>query len=225
MSLRTRALVFSTFFGSVLAIGLLLVSLTTNSWVKAYPKRRNSPESKGEVSYGLFYGIKELDSGFGVRSYPVDVYTFIQTEQEPMNFWLWLITALGTGFGLLGCAISAIAAVFKAASAAKKPGTMLVLFASNISSALSQILAFICWLIQFFQYLQHNVLAIEDRRHNWYSQGLSSLGYSFYLIVVSTLVVFLNITILLHARRCEKRDMQRLEPPSEEKHQSAIMLY
>uniref|UniRef100_A0A1A9Z9J2 MARVEL domain-containing protein n=1 Tax=Glossina pallidipes TaxID=7398 RepID=A0A1A9Z9J2_GLOPL len=225
MSLRTRTLVFSTFFGSILAIGLLLVSLTTNSWVKAYPKRTNAPQSKGEVSYGLFYGTKDLNPGFGVRSHSVDVYTFMQTEQQPMNFWLWLITALGTGFGLLSCAISAIAAVFKAASAAKKPGTMLVLFASNISSALSQVLAFICWLVQFFQYLQHNVLAIEDRRHNWYSHGLASLGYSFYLVVVSTLVVFLNITILFHARRREKREVRHLQPPSEEKHQSAIMLY
>lgn len=50
MSLRTRTLVFSTFFGSILAIGLLLVSLTTNSWVKAYPKRTNAP-----VSYTVLY--------------------------------------------------------------------------------------------------------------------------------------------------------------------------
>lgn len=42
MSIRTRALVFSTFFGSCIAIGLLLVSLTTNHWVRASPKRLNS---------------------------------------------------------------------------------------------------------------------------------------------------------------------------------------
>ena len=45
MSLRIRALVFSTFFGSCIAIGLLLVSLTTNSWVRATPKKRNSTVS------------------------------------------------------------------------------------------------------------------------------------------------------------------------------------
>lgn len=48
MTLRIRALVFSTFFGSCIAIGLLLVSLTTNSWVKATPKKRNSAVSKIE---------------------------------------------------------------------------------------------------------------------------------------------------------------------------------
>ncbi|TMW40844.1 hypothetical protein DOY81_014076, partial [Sarcophaga bullata] len=59
-------------------------------------------ESSGDVSYGLFYGNKDLNSGFGVRSYPVDVYTFIQTQPDTMNFWLWLITPLGTReFGLI----------------------------------------------------------------------------------------------------------------------------
>lgn len=29
-------------------------------------------ESKGEVSYGLFYGTKDLNPGFGVRSHSVD---------------------------------------------------------------------------------------------------------------------------------------------------------
>lgn len=149
----------------------------------------------------------------------------MQNEPDTMNFWLWLVTALGTGFGLLSCAISAIAAVLKAASAAKKPGTMIILVASNISSAASQTLAFICWLVQFFQYLQHNVLAVADHKQNWYSHGLASLGYSFYMVVISTLVVLINISILLYAKHCEQRDRQRLEPPSKEKNQSAIMLY
>jgi len=223
MTIRTRALIFSTFFGSCIAIGLLLVSLTTNHWVRAYPRRRNSTDSKGEVNFGLFYGNKDLNYGFGTRSHPITVYTFIQNEPDTMNFWLWLITALGTGFGLLSCAIAAIASVLKAASAAKKRGTMVLLFASNISSAAAQVIAFICWLVQFYQYLTHNVLAMED--HKWYSHGLAYLGYSFYLLIAATLVVVLNIMVLIYAKRCEHHDRQRLEPPSEEKNQSAIMLY
>ncbi|XP_018786675.1 PREDICTED: uncharacterized protein LOC108967600 [Bactrocera latifrons] len=223
MSIRTRALVFSTFFGSCIAIGLLLVSLTTNHWVRAYPKRLNSTDSKGDINFGLFYGNKDLNYGFGVRTTPIIVYTFDQNGPETMNFWLWLITALGTGFGLLTCAISAIAAVLKAASAAKRPATMVLLFASNISSAAAQVIAFVCWLVQFYQYLQQNVLAVQDR--HWYSHGLAYLGYSFYLVIASTLVVILNIIILLHAKRRERADRQRLEPPSEEKNQGAIMLY
>lgn len=99
MSIRTRALVFSTFFGSCIAIGLLLVSLTTNHWVRAYPKRINSTvstsklphfqcndikylytnlyiaffcqDSKGDINFGLFYGNKDLNYGFGVRTTPI----------------------------------------------------------------------------------------------------------------------------------------------------------
>ncbi|XP_013103421.1 uncharacterized protein LOC106084348 [Stomoxys calcitrans] len=225
MSLRTRTLIFSTFFGSCIAIGLLLGSLTTDNWVRANPKRGNSTNSEGEVHFGLFYGSKVLDSGFGKRITPVEVYTFIQTEPESMNFWLWLFTAIGAGLGLLSCAISAIAAVFKSASSSKGPVNMLVLIASNISSAVTQIVAFICWLVQFIQYLQHNVLAVADHKHHWYSSGLASLGYSFYMVILSTLVVLINISILLYARHCDRRDRQRLEAPSEKKNECAIMLY
>lgn len=225
MSIRTRALIFSTFLGCCLAIALLLIALTTNNWVRATPRRGNATESLSEVSLGLFYGNKNLNHGIGMRNHPVNVYTFIQNEPDTMNFWLWLFTALGTGFGLLACAVAAIGAVLKSASAAKKRGTMILLFASNISSAAGQIIAFICWLVQFYQYLTHNVLAYEDTRLHWYSEGLAELGYSFYLVIASTLVVLLNIVILIYVRRQEYRERHGFEPPSEDKNQSAIMLY
>ncbi|KQS38391.1 uncharacterized protein Dere_GG12318 [Drosophila erecta] len=72
MSLHTRALVFSTFFGSCLAIGLLLVSMTTNHWVRATPRRKNSADAKGEFNFGLFFGSYHLNPGFGVRTNSVN---------------------------------------------------------------------------------------------------------------------------------------------------------
>jgi len=223
MSIQNRTLVFSTFFGSCIAIGLLLVSLTTNHWVEANPRRGNH-SLNGEISYGLFYGKKELNYGIGLRSQPVDVISFIRTEHDYLSFWLWLLTTLGTGFGLLACTIAAIAAVLKAASAAKKQGTMVVLLFSNISAALAQVVAFISWFVQFYQYLTHNVLLKEDRVF-WHSNGLAYLGYSFYLVVASTLIVLINITILLYVRRRERWDRKRLQPIPEEKHKTSIMLY
>lgn len=225
MSLKTRALVFSTFFGSCIAIGLLLVSLTTNYWVQASPKRNNTSESFGYVNFGLFFGNRDLNVGYGDRNQAVNVYTFITSEEDIMSFWLWLVTALGTGFGLLSCAIAAIASVIKAASASKKRGTMVLLFVSNISSASSQIIAFICWVIQFYQYLTHNVLPKEKQKDKWYSKGTASFGFSFYMLVLAILVVFMNVVILIYAKRREHREDHRFEPPSEEKNQSAIMLY
>ncbi|XP_034116491.1 uncharacterized protein LOC117576066 [Drosophila albomicans] len=225
MSIRTRALVFSTFFGSCLAIGLLLVSVTTNHWVRAYPRRINSTEAKGDVNFGLFYGSQYLNLGIGERCHPLEVYSFIRTEHGDNSFWLWLITTLGTGLGLLACAVAAIAAVLKSASAAKKGGTMVLLLASNISAACAQIVAFVAWLVQFYQYLIHNVLLTEHQKQHWTSTGLASLGYSFYLVVISTIVVLINIIILLYAKRREHRDRHRLEPLSKDKNQAAIMLY
>ncbi|KAM8704845.1 hypothetical protein ACLKA7_009324 [Drosophila subpalustris] len=225
MSIRTRALVFSTFFGSCLAIGLLLVSVTTNHWIRAYPKRINSTEAKGDVNFGLFYGSQYLNVGVGERCHPMEVYSFIRTEHGDNSFWLWLITTLGTGLGLLACAVAAIAAVLKSASAAKKGGTMVLLLASNISAACAQVVAFVAWLVQFYQYLIHNVLLTEHQQQHWTSTGLANLGYSFYLVIISTIVVLINITILLYAKRREHRDRHRLEPHSKDKNQAAIMLY
>ncbi|XP_030369420.1 uncharacterized protein LOC115620357 [Scaptodrosophila lebanonensis] len=225
MSIRTRALVFLTFFGSCLAIGLLLVSMTTNHWIRATPRRVNSTEAKGDVNFGLFYGSQHLNLGFGVRTYPVNVYTFIRTENGDSSFWLWLLSTLGTGFGLLACAVAAIAAVLKSASAAKKGGTMVLLLTANISAAGAQVVAFVAWLVQFYQYLIHNVLIAEHHKQNWYSTGLAYLGYSFYLVVISTIVVLINITILLYAKRREHRDRNRREPPTVDKNHPVIMLY
>lgn len=155
----------------------------------------------------------------------VTVYSFIRTEHGDNSFWLWLITTLGTGFGLLACAVAAIAAVLKSASAAKKGGTMVLLLASNISAACAQVIAFSAWLVQFYQYLIHNVLIAEHQQLHWSSAGLAYLGYSFYLVVISTIVILINITILLYAKRREHRDRHRLEPLSKDKNQAAIMLY
>ncbi|ALC46050.1 CG1103 [Drosophila busckii] len=224
MSIRTRALVFSTFFGSCIAIGLLLTGMTTNHWIQAYPRKGNST-LKGEVNMGLFDSTHHLDSGFGVRSKQVDVYSFIRTEHGDTSSSLWLLTTLGTGFGLLACAVAAIAAVLKSASAAKKGGTMFLLLASNIAAAVTQMIAFVAWLVQFYQYLIQNVLIAEHQQQHWYSNGLAHLGYSFYLVVLSTLVVLINITILLYARRREYRHRHRSEPETKDKHQANIMLY
>ncbi|XP_017119882.1 uncharacterized protein LOC108141165 [Drosophila elegans] len=225
MSMRTRALVFSTFFGSCLAIGLLLVSMTSNHWVRADPRRKNSAEAKGEVNFGLFYGSQHLNPGFGVRTYPVDVYSFVRTENGDTSFWLWLLTTLGTGFGLLACAVAAIAAVLKSASAAKRGGTMVLLLAANISAAGAQVVAFVAWLVQFYNYFTVNVLLAEHQQQHWYSTGLAYLGYSFYLVVISTIVVLGNLAVLLYAKHRDLCDRQRLEPPSEDKNKAAIMLY
>lgn len=225
MSLKTRGLVFATFFGSCLAVGLLLVSLTTDHWITATPKRYNSTESKGYINFGLFSGSKVLNVGYGSRIHSIDVINFMRSEPNTINLWLWLGTALGTGFALLSSAVAAIASVLKAATSSKKHTYMILLFIANCCSAISQILAFVCWLVQFLVNLKHNVLEAEDRKLSWYSHELSNLGFSFHMIFISFLFVIINIVILIIAYKIEKRESRYIEPSYEDKTQSAIMLY
>lgn len=138
MSLRTRGLVFATFFGNCLVVGLLVASLTTDHWIQAQAKRHSNgtttAEADGRVNFGLFAGYKNLNVGYGTRPVTIDVVDFMRTDPTAMNWWLWLGAALGVGFATFASAIGAIASVLKSASLGKKRGTMVLLFVSNTAS-------------------------------------------------------------------------------------------
>jgi hypothetical protein len=73
MNLWKRGMVFVTFLGSCLALGLLVAALTTRQWVTARAVRTSNPnESQGRVALGLFHGRKELNVAYGWRSYDVN---------------------------------------------------------------------------------------------------------------------------------------------------------
>lgn len=95
-------------------------------------------------------------------------------------------------------------------------------------TAISQLLAFICWMIQFYQYLTHNVLTLANREEKWYSTGLANFGHSFYFVVVGIVIVLINLTLLFMAVRVERKErmhVQHDDPNYDEKMQGAIMLY
>uniref|UniRef100_A0A182PV96 Uncharacterized protein n=1 Tax=Anopheles epiroticus TaxID=199890 RepID=A0A182PV96_9DIPT len=226
MSLKTRSIVFVTFFTSCLIVGLLVASLTTNNWIQGNAKRRNYNESSGQINFGLFAGHRRLNVGFGLRDHKIDVPALIRNEPDVMSYWLWLGSALGTGFGILGGVITAVASVLKSASASKKTGTMVVLVVSNLFTGFAQTIAFVCWLVQFYNYLTHNVLLAEDRNNSWYSTGLVTFGSSFYFVPAGIVLVVLNLILLVVATRLEQRERKKfLNPPTDDKTQGAIMLY
>lgn len=144
MSLKTRSLVFATFFGNCLVVGLLVASLTTDHWIQARAKRHpnsngtlsisTNAEADGQVNFGLFAGYKDLNVGYGKRPVNIDVVGYMRNEPNWMNWWLWLGAALGVGFGTFASAVGAIASVLKSASFGKKHGTMILLFVSNAAS-------------------------------------------------------------------------------------------
>lgn len=164
MSMQTRGLVFATFFGNCLVVGLLVASLTTDYWVHAQAKRHSgggsgllvnsgiigtntttttsngtanatpAEQADGRINFGLFSGYKNLNVGYGSRPVTIDVVGFMRAEPAAMNWWLWLGAALGVGFATFASAVGAIASVLKSASFGKKRGTMVLLFVSNVAS-------------------------------------------------------------------------------------------
>lgn len=68
MNLYRHGMIFSTFLGSCLCIGLLAASLGTRYWIVSNAVRPTSPKSDGEVHFGLFRGEKNLTVGIGWRA-------------------------------------------------------------------------------------------------------------------------------------------------------------
>lgn len=84
-----------------------------------------------------------------------------------------------------------------------------------------------CWLIQFYQYLTNNLLAREHLQQSWHTREMSWLSHSFYLVVIGTIVVLINLLILCHVVSIERKERRpiRREDPVDEKMVGAIMLY
>ncbi|GAB0089556.1 uncharacterized protein DMENIID0001_041220 [Sergentomyia squamirostris] len=226
MSVKTRSLVFVTFLGNFVVVGLLVAAFTTDRWVEADARRHNSTESTGRVNLGLFSGSKELNVGYGVRRHDISVPQFIATEPDIMSYWLWLGTAVGGGLALFSSTVGAIAAVLKSASRRKRRGTVVLLFVANIASVLSHLIAFACWLAQFLIHLHNNVLSREDQNNFWYTTGLARLGFSFHLVILGIAIIVVNIICLIVAAYLERREHRpTTELLCDEKTQGVIMLY
>lgn len=174
----------------------------------------------GNVQLGLFNYEKSLNHGYGIRNENFSILNIIKTEEEFMDYYLWLFTALGTGLSLFASAIAAVASVI---GSIKKRGGMAMMVASNTIAGIGQLLAFVCWVLQYFKYLQHNVL-LRDEQKRWTSKGGATFGYSFFFIVFAFIVVIINLILLLTAARIEKTHRKGLEP-IEEKEGNSIMLY
>jgi len=226
--LLPKVLIFLTFFGSCIVIGFLLSALVTNNWINANvsfisPTAFTNSSTKsqyGTIQFGLFDYQKALNHGYGMRHENFSVLQILKTEEDFMDYWLWLLTALGTGFSLFASAVAAVASVV---GTIKQKGGIAIMVTSNAVAGIGQLVAFVCWILQFFNYLQHNVLLAEERKR-WTSSGQSTFGYSFLFIIFAFVVVIINLILLLSATRIEKRQKNSLEP-IEEKEGNSIMLY
>lgn len=93
-------------------------------------------------------------------------------------------------------------------------------------SLISSIIAAITWLLQYNLYLKNNILIAKDQLDGWYSKDLTTLGYGFYIVIVSILITSLNAYYLNYIRSKEKQCLKASENlPNEEKSNGDIMLY
>jgi len=224
VNLKTRGLVFATFFGSCLIIGLLVAALTTEYWVEAHAKNAKNDKAEGRIRLGLFGGSKELNKAYGWRYNRTDTNSFIQ--EDVIQYIWWLLTTIGVGVGLLSSFIAGVASVIRAASAAKKRGTMVILIVSNISTLGGQLVALVAWTIQFYKSLHQNVLLLEDREAHWNSEGMAWLGRSFLFVIGGMVVSVVNLILLIAALKHEDRYRRRYHSDNgDDKMNGAIMLY
>lgn len=136
MSIKSRGLVFVTFFVNCIVVGLLIAGLVTDHWIEADVKSHKTKNATGTINFGLFSGRKDLNYGIGTRLTSIDVLATLRSEPNFMSYWLWLGTFVGTGLGLLASTIGGIASILKSSSSQKKHGTMVLLFFSNGASGM-----------------------------------------------------------------------------------------
>ncbi|KAK9501230.1 hypothetical protein O3M35_011982 [Rhynocoris fuscipes] len=135
MNLYRHGMIFSTFLGSCLCIGLLAAALGTRYWIVSKAIRLNNSKSYGEIFFGLFEGERDLNVGYGTRQYPINVPSEMS---EMMIYSLWLGTVVCMCAGII---FSAAAAVFAVINTATTPIGILTgipgLYIWNILSKLS----------------------------------------------------------------------------------------
>ena len=116
MKTRERLFVFFTFLICCLALALLGASLGTQHWVTADAVRPSNDKSQGHVHFGLFRGTRQLNHGFGVRVYEMNVFSVQYREQEFMVRELYVATIVCVCAAILFGVISALLAIHNTAS-------------------------------------------------------------------------------------------------------------
>ncbi|KAJ3643083.1 hypothetical protein Zmor_025819 [Zophobas morio] len=225
MNLFKRGMIFVTFFGSCIAMALLVASLGTKQWANAKAKRQKNPhESDGRISFGLFDGKKELNVAYGWRTYEIDVVHLLKYEPEFLIYWFWLGTLVGVCGGLLFSALSAVfAAINTATSTSRRLSSTSGLYVWNSLALFADVIAIAFWIAQFYLRIQYNVLSREDRDNDWTSEYMAELGYSFWFVVGAAVASFVNIIIVFIAN--SEKEVDTVIPVLEEKTNGAIMLY
>lgn len=176
------------------------------------------PNSTGFINFGLFQGDKGLNVGFGERISQFEV----SGTDGLMSQSLWAGTIACLSLGLLFAVLGAVFAVVNTATTPVEAITGIPgLYIWNGLAALFELVAVICWAVQFSSNLTHNVL-IVDSLGGWTTEGGEALGYSFWLVVVAVVVHCANCA-LIGFGTYEPKVKEKLQEP--DKANNDILLY
>lgn len=222
MNFYKHGMIFATFLGSCLCIGLLAAALGTKYWTISSAVNLKSPKSDGKIHFGLFRGEKNLNVGIGWRAQRFEV----PKDIEGMMYAVWFGTVVCMALGIL---FSATAAIFAVINTASTPISFLTgisgLYIWNCLAITFQGSALGLWLLQYYKRLRFNVMSGEDRTDfSWTSEGKTDLGFSFWLVAAAVIVQFVNIIFIFSGTK-EMRLKKNVKPIIEEKGNGAIMLY
>ncbi|XP_058806287.1 clarin-2 isoform X2 [Phymastichus coffea] len=193
-----KSIIFGTFFISLFCGSLICTSLVTNHWIDSKPWRKANPsQSSGKINFGLLYGRKELNVAFGLRPYEITVADMIQ-KNESLMFWsLWFVTLFSISLSLVCSGLAAFLAVINSfITPSFAIFSITGIYFTNISSVLLCSIGMIAWTIEFRSQLYTNVLPKEDLENYWTSEGVTKLGFSFWLIAVSAVLHFFNVLLV-----------------------------
>ena len=102
------------------------------------------------------------------------------------------------------------------------------MIAFNVIAFLCAMTAVITWLVQYFLKLRDNVLIREDVSNGgWSSEGLATVGYSFWMVFVASLLFFINsaVILLLQRKRSQRHAAKSHIVAAASKPNGNLMLY
>ena len=107
-----------------------------------------------------------------------------------------LCTILCCSLALIATFISSIFCLFNVFLTPERPNGPISLYLWNTISALFHLLALVLFAVEFHVYIIKNVMTKEELDNGWVSLNRAQLFWSYYLLIISLVLITLNIVII-----------------------------
>ncbi|XP_022699173.1 clarin-3-like isoform X3 [Varroa jacobsoni] len=123
-----------------------------------------------------------------------------RADPELMHYPLYICTVVGIAFALFFTIIGSVLSVVNSVmTPVEKINGAVGLYTWNGLSALCCLASLTSWTLEFQWKLSHNVMSPDERRQQWNSAGLATIGWSFLLVVLGLLLNLCNVVVIILA--------------------------